>query len=103
MKHISPASNYEVALKQEAGRDELSQAEEKLIDEIHQRFGQLDPFDLVDHLHGILPEWTKLMEGCMPIEYVDILKAGQRSDEEIRAIQDELTHLQLMQSLFSSQ
>lgn len=103
VKHISPASNYEVWLTEDAGRDELSQAEEKLIVEIDQTFGHLDPFDLVDYLHVILPEWTKLTEGCAPIRYADILIAEQRSPQEISAIQNELDHLQFMRSLFSAQ
>jgi uncharacterized phage-associated protein len=103
VKHISPASDYEVWLIQDAGCDELSQAEEKLIGEIYQTFGHLDPFDLVDHLHNSLPEWTKVTEGCTPIQYEDILTAGQKSPQEIRAIQDELEHLQFMRSLFAVQ
>jgi uncharacterized phage-associated protein len=103
VKHISPPANYEVELIQDAGRDELSAAEEKLIVEIYEEFGPFDPFILVDHLHEMLPEWTPLTQGCRPIEYADILKAGQRTPEEIQAIQNELDHLGIIQSLFSDQ
>src|SRR5574337_216748 len=46
-QHISPPSNYEVELMADPGSDELSRAEEKLIDELFAAYGHCKPFDLV--------------------------------------------------------
>jgi len=102
-QHISAPSNYEVKLVQEAGRDELSEAEEELIDEIYQKFGRFEPFRLVDYLHANLPEWKPVTAGCEPIRYADILEAGKKSSKEISAIESELDDVQLIHSLFSAQ
>jgi uncharacterized phage-associated protein len=100
VKHISPPSYYEVSLLQDAGRDELSEAEEGLIDEVYGRFGHFEPFRLVDHLHATLQEWQTVTEGCKPIYYGDILRAGKKSAEEIHAIQRELDYMQFIQDRF---
>lgn len=103
VKHISAPANYEVRLEHEPGHDELSEAEEELIDEIYRKYGHFDPFNLANYLHGILPEWHRITEGCVPIQYVDILKAGQKSSEEIEAIQRELDYMQFIQDRFPSE
>jgi uncharacterized phage-associated protein len=100
VKHISAPSNYEVQLEQEAGHDELSEAEEELIDEIYRRYGHFEPFSLANHLHEILPEWHRVTEGCVPIRYTDILEAGQKSPKEIRTIQRELEYMEFIQDRF---
>jgi len=102
VQHISAPSDYEVKLIQEAGNDELSEAEEELIDEVYREFGRFDQFRLSDYLHMILPEWKHVTEGCLPIPYADILEAGKKSPEEISAIESELADVQLIHSLFSA-
>jgi uncharacterized phage-associated protein len=89
-KHISEPAHHIVKLLADPGTDQLSEAEESLIDEVFKQFGHYAPFELVDILHKLLPEWKEVQEGRVPISYADILHADQKSDAEIEAIQDEL-------------
>ncbi len=89
---ISAPSNYEVELKGEAGNDELSEAEEALLDEIFQQHGDLTRWQLVKLTHK-LPEWKDPQGSAIRIGYRDILKAGGKSDLEIAAVDDELAEL----------
>ena len=89
---ISAPSNYEVELKGEAGNDELSDAEEALLDEIFKQHGHLNRWELVKLTHK-LPEWKDPQGSAIRISYRDILKAGGKSDLEIAAVDDELAEL----------
>src|SRR5215471_19347986 len=53
---ISTPQNHEVQLLKEAPADELSRAEEALIEEIFAQHGNKTRWQLVDYVHG-LPEW----------------------------------------------
>jgi len=97
--HISPPSNYEVELKAEAGDDELSRAEEKLMDEIFAAYGRYGPFELIDLLHKTLPEWKEIKSGRVPLEYREILQAGGTPPEAIEEIESELESLRLIESV----
>jgi uncharacterized phage-associated protein len=100
-KHISEPSQWEVTLLKDAGSDELSKAEEELIDEIFRDFGGYAPFDLVKHLHTILPEWKVVTKGRSPIRYLDILRTTQMSPEDIAAIRHEIDEVDRVHRLFS--
>jgi uncharacterized phage-associated protein len=88
-RHISEPEHYEVALKAEPSDDQLSEAEEELILEAFLKFGKLNQWQLVDVLHGF-PEWRDPEGGAIPLEYADILRAGNRTPQEIQAIESEL-------------
>ena len=100
-RHISPPSNHEIELVADPGSDELSKAEEKLIDEIFAAYGHYKPFDLVELLHKTLPEWKEVKEGRTPLEYREILQAGGISPEEIEEIESELDSLRLIESVLT--
>ncbi len=95
--HISDPAHYEVELKSDAGDGELSEAEEDLIQEIHSKYGPYAPFDLVKLLHQTLPEWKEVQEGRVPILYSEILAAGNKTPEQIAAIESELDSLSRIQ------
>jgi uncharacterized phage-associated protein len=98
-QHISAPSNYEVSLITDPGNDELSRAEEKLIEEVFRAYGHYKPFDLVNLLHKTLPEWKETAEGRIPIEYREILQAGGIPPDEITAIESELDNLSVLESV----
>lgn len=100
---ISAPNNYDVSLMKETGDDLLSEAEEELIDEIFQRYGkwQQDPFGFANFLHKILPEWTAVTSGRVPLSIADILKAGNKTEEEIIAIESELDDLSEVREFLS--
>ena len=90
---ISEPSNYEVHLRgDDAGNDELSEAEAALLDEIFQQYGHLNRWQLVRLTHK-LPEWKDPQGSAIPINYRDILTAGGKSELEIAAVEDELAEL----------
>jgi uncharacterized phage-associated protein len=89
-KYISaPLGDYEVSLLQEAPTDRLSRAEEKLVSEIFAEYGSWNRWDLVNHLHQILPEWKDPGPTSVPISIREILKTEFSSDD-IRDIEADL-------------
>ncbi|MBI4876057.1 MAG: SocA family protein [Acidobacteria bacterium] len=63
--------------------DELSPAEEDLIDVIFARFGSLNRWQIGRHLHD-LPEWHDPKAGSVPIDHSDILRPGRRAPRKLR-------------------
>jgi len=90
--YISAPQGWEVALIAEPDTDELSRVEEALIEEIFGKFGSLNRWDLVRISHE-LPEWQDPNGSAIPIQYRDILRAGNRTESEIAAVEAELESL----------
>lgn len=97
-KYISPPENFEVALLQDPGDDELSRAEESLIDEVFAIHGAKSRWELVRYTHD-LPEWQDPNGSSIPIAYRDILKAAGKTDGEVACIESELENLAVVQTL----
>jgi hypothetical protein len=76
----------------------LSEAEDKVLDEIFETFGNMTRWDLVDYVHT-LPEWRNPNGSALPIEYRDILKALNKKPADIDAIERELEALSEIDSL----
>jgi len=91
-QHISAPSNYEVTLTAEPETDELSRAEESLIEEIFSNYGKLSRWDLVNLSHD-LPEWQDPNGSAIPIQVRDILRGGKKTESEIAAVESELEAL----------
>jgi uncharacterized phage-associated protein len=90
--YISEPKNYQVTLLRRKLSDELSKAEEDLLDEIFEKFGTKNRWELVRIAHS-LPEWCNPQGSAIPIEYSDIFKAAAKTKAEIAALEDELTSL----------
>jgi uncharacterized phage-associated protein len=99
-RFISEPKHYEVSLLGSPGRDELSAAEEELIEEIFGRYGTMNRWDLVKLSHD-LPEWTDPDGSALPIEYRDILKAVGKTPSEAAVIEAELEHLAAFDALLA--
>lgn len=97
-EHIAPGANYEVTLVREPGGEFLSEAEDELLDEIYRSHGYLSRWQIVDLVHR-LPEWRDPKGGAIPISYADILRALNKSAEDIAAIVGELNNVDLADSL----
>jgi Antitoxin SocA-like, Panacea domain len=78
-----------VALLGEAPRDQLSPAEEELLDGIWREFGGMNQWDLRDYSHT-LPEWRDPKGSSLPIDIRDILLAEGFSESEAREVLDTL-------------
>ncbi len=88
-RFVSERDRHEVSLLESPGTDQLAPAEEQLIDEIYERFGGLDQWQLRDHTHT-LPEWMDPHGSSVPIELRDILLGEGFSDEAVEEIEETL-------------
>lgn len=96
--HISAPENFEVSLCRDPGDDELSPAEEALIDKVFAEYGQKSRWDLVAFTHD-LPEWQDPNGSSIPIQYSDILRAENRTEAEIACIESEIESLAVVQAI----
>jgi len=87
-----------VEIAGDPSNDELSRAEEAMLDEISAQHGAKDRWQLVRETHE-LPEWVDPCGSSFPIEYRDILAAGNKTEAEIAEIESELENLALIDRL----
>ncbi|MFM8300098.1 MAG: Panacea domain-containing protein [Microcystis aeruginosa] len=87
-KFISASNEHLVSLLNDPGNADLCEEEEKIIQQVYQNFGHLDPFLVAEWTHD-LPEWQDPHGSAIPIAVEDILKNVGKSDEEIDEIQQE--------------
>jgi uncharacterized phage-associated protein len=100
-QHIAPKANNEVRLRDPDAvpNDQLSPAEEALIDEVFARYGHLGRWDLVERTHA-LPEWIDPQGSSIPIRTADILRNEGFSDEEIAGMEAEWEEAAFARALF---
>lgn len=84
-------ADYEVALDNDPGVDQLSRAEEEIIAGVLEKFGHMSQWELRDYTHG-LPEWRDPGDSMLPINIADILLPEGYSEEEIAEIEETLDH-----------
>ncbi|MGA2740144.1 MAG: Panacea domain-containing protein, partial [Bryobacteraceae bacterium] len=97
-QHVSSPQDFEIQLQKDPGDDELSNAEEALIDEIFDEHGHKSRWELVRLTHD-LPEWQDPCGGSIPIAYRDILRAANKTEAEIAAVESEIESLAVTQAL----
>jgi uncharacterized phage-associated protein len=71
-QYISEPENYEVRLLREAPNDQLSTAEESILDDVFREFGHPSRWQLVERSHE-LPEWRDTQGSSVPIDLRTIL------------------------------
>ncbi len=77
MNHISERRTNAVTLLRAAEPLDLSTAEERIIDEVCERFGAMSEWELRDWTHQSLPEYREPHEAKRtPITYEDVLTAA---------------------------
>lgn len=101
-RHITPKRDNEVALRNAGNvpNDQLSKAEEGLIDEIFQTYGHLNRWDLVALTHQ-LPEWTDPAGSSQPIDPADILLSEGYTEEDVADMRAEWEEAAYAASLFT--
>ena len=97
---ISKPENYEVTLLRESSIDRLSQNEHELIKDIFREFGTKDQWELVKITQNFL-EWQDPLGSIIPIDYRDILRAGNISEQEIDIILEEIEHFNYVEKILS--
>ncbi len=90
-EHISaPFGDYEICLtKEKPAIQKLSRAEESLLNEMFDRYGKANRWDLVEETHKFA-EWDDPHGSSIPISIKDILTALGEQEEDIEAIVAEL-------------
>lgn len=86
---ISEAEHYEVSLVQEAPDDELSRAQEEILDSVFAEFGHWDRWELVRFMHT-LPEWEDPQGSSLPISIYDVLRGGGLEEDDIESVDEAL-------------
>ncbi len=102
-KYISQPKNYNVELKEKElpETDTLSQREMDLIDELSEKFKDFDRWDMVKFCHDFLPEWEDVGDTRKSIEISNILKEVDKSPDEIKAIEEEVSNLNYIEKILS--
>lgn len=88
-KYISERRGNEVVLIREGESDQLSPAEEELLDRVFVDLGGKTQWELRDLCHK-LPEWQDPQGSNIPIRVRDILASEGFDETEIREIEDVL-------------
>lgn len=86
---ISERTNYEVCRVADAPNDQLSPAEEALLDAVYGEFGHMTQWDLRDYSHQ-LPEWHDPNGSSSPILIRDILLGEGLSDADVEEVEEML-------------
>ena len=84
-EYVSERQDHEVHLLRDAPDDQLSEADQQILDQIYAELGHLDQWQLRDKSHE-LPEWQDPQGSRLPIEIEDILRAGGLTDEDAQEI-----------------
>ncbi|MEO7146115.1 MAG: Panacea domain-containing protein [Bryobacteraceae bacterium] len=87
--HIVTVSDWDVELVSDPASDELSLAEEKLLNEVFEIHGHKNRWVLVTETHKF-SEWKDPGTSSTHITYREILKAVNKSHEEVSATLEEL-------------
>lgn len=86
-RFISEREGHQVRLLDTVPNDQLSDAEERLIDEVFGKYEGLTQWQLRDLSHT-LPEWRDPQGSNVPITVRDILTAEGFSEAEIREVEE---------------
>lgn len=71
---VERAGRFDVSLRGQPNYGPLSEAEIEILNDVHQRFAGMSTWDLIAHLHDILPEWTNPKGTSKEIPPEEILK-----------------------------
>lgn len=98
---ISDRENHDVALLQLPERQQVSNAEVKLLDEIWAAHGAKSHWQLVDWCHDNCKEWTSLSSGRAPITVERIGEALGKDAGEITWLTREARELNRLHEIFA--
>jgi uncharacterized phage-associated protein len=99
-QHIA-TKGYDVVVQQEAGEDELSEIEISILEEIYDKFKGFNQYQMVDFCHRTLTEWNDPNGSSLPIPVENILAALGRTDDDIKAINNEVRIINRASEVFA--
>ncbi|HXI72388.1 MAG TPA: Panacea domain-containing protein [Verrucomicrobiae bacterium] len=98
---ISDRADHEVALLRMPEREQVSNAEVKLLDEIWAEHGGKTQWQLVDWCHDHCKEWTPVLSGQSPISVEQIGEALGKAGDEIAWLTREARELNRLNEIFA--
>jgi uncharacterized phage-associated protein len=94
-------SGYDVRLTNQAPDDQMSEAEEKILDKVFAKYGRMKRWELVELTHK-LPEYVDPPKASrVPLSYADILKAADVDEADAKAIEEDLAAEESFQGIVS--
>jgi uncharacterized phage-associated protein len=84
-KKFIERSEFDVRLIKQVPNDQLSQAEEEILDKVFKKYGRMNRWDIVELTHK-LPEYVDPGTSHIPLSYADILKAAGVDKADAKAI-----------------
>ncbi|MEK7677160.1 MAG: Panacea domain-containing protein [Verrucomicrobiota bacterium] len=100
-KFISDRQNHEVALRQEAPPQHLSESELGLIGAVYLEHGGKDQWQLRDWCHEHCEEWTPREEGRDLIALEQVARAVGKTQEQIVRMKEEAAELSFLSAAFA--
>lgn len=98
---ISGRTNHEVRLEQMPRRENLSDAEVQLLDQIWAEHGDKNEWQLVEWCHAHCKEWTPVTNGCAPISVEQMGFALGKNATEIKRLRQEAVELNQLDEIFA--
>lgn len=83
-KHITTEGN-DVVLQADPGDDDLSLAEDAIIEKVFGEWGHVDRWEVVRASHN-LPEWNDPGQSVSPISYEEVLKVSGFTMEDTKGV-----------------
>jgi uncharacterized phage-associated protein len=100
-KSITNRVEHQVELQETGVRENLSDTELGLLDEIWRKHGQKDQWELVNWCHAHCNEWFPITRGCAPISVERIGMALSMSGDRIHRLSKEAVELNMLDDIFS--
>lgn len=98
---ISDRAKHEVTLQRMPQREQVSDAEVKLLDEIWQEHGGKDQWELRDWCHAHCKEWQPVTGGRAPITVEGMAKALGKAPAQIHRLRQEAVELNRLDKIFA--
>lgn len=99
---VSDRRDHEIQLEQMPPREQLSDTEVLLLNEIWDQHGGKDQWQLVEWCHAHCGEWTPLARGCAPIAVERIAQALGKPPEVVQKLAREAAELNQLDEIFAT-
>jgi uncharacterized phage-associated protein len=94
--------NFDVKLLDDPGFDELSKREIDLIERIYEKYKDKDQWQMIDICHEVCTEWKDPGDTSLLIKIEDILRELNKTEEEIKLIDQEISGLKYADFILSA-
>jgi uncharacterized phage-associated protein len=87
-RHFGLESSHEIILRESAKPAALSPEDLEIVESVHDEWRAWDTWDMVEHLHAMLPEWKDPNGSSAPIELATLCRALGFSDEDLESVEE---------------